>query len=167
MSLEFFSSCTDWPIDVQALNDMIRGAKDISRGTFLKSIDRDQMAQIERDLGYEPAGSRRGLTMAKDWHVSYHRSTLLGCPAVYFVWSAIEFVFTDLACLHAAVGGSRMSGADYADCSYVCPKRGYVDFGTPIRKGETTDQACRRRLVDMVGQEESARCEKLRVRSVE
>lgn len=102
MSLEFFSTCTDWPIDVSALKDMIGSSRDISRGTFLKSVDRDVMAAIEADLGYEPVGSRRRLTMAKDWHVSYHRSTLLGCPAVYFVWSAIEFVFTDLSCVHEA-----------------------------------------------------------------
>jgi hypothetical protein len=80
---------------------MISRASGISRTTFLKYVDRDEMRQIETDMGYEQ-NSRQGLTMAKDWHVRYHRSMLLGCPAVYFVWSAIEFVFTDLECVQQA-----------------------------------------------------------------
>jgi hypothetical protein len=80
---------------------MVSSASDISRGTFLKYVDRDEMRQIEDDLGYV-RDPRRGLTMAKDYHVSYHRSTLRGCPAVYFDWSAIEFVFTDLNCVEKA-----------------------------------------------------------------
>lgn len=315
MNLEFFSTCTDWPIDVQALKDMVGGARDISRGTFLRNVSREEMDRIETDLGYAPSGSRRGLTMAKDWHVSYHRSTLRGCPAVYFVWSAIEFVFTDLGCLRSpsmgsaahevpalyhgtlkqhlpailkhgiergegwggagtsgaflagtpagalywakiayqrehgekveperfdrahgheadellailkvqipddqadllradeeqfedvqadfpaedwrqslkAIGdvrfdgeippgwivdvippsaiqrGPKMSGTDFADCSYACPAAGRLDFEARIHRGETTRDACRRRLAAIVDAYQVPYCEERRVRSV-
>jgi len=80
---------------------MVNAAQDITRKTFLKYVDQEEMIQIERDMGYE-RDPRRGLTMANDYHVSYHKSTLLGCPVIYFVWSAIEYVFADLNCLEEA-----------------------------------------------------------------
>lgn len=99
--LEFFSDCVNWPRDqVDDLSDMIHVGKDITRATFLKSVNPDEMRDLEKQLGYE-RDPRRGLTMAKDYHVAYYKSTLRGCPAVYFVWSAIEHVFTDLACVAA------------------------------------------------------------------
>lgn len=106
MAFEFFSSCTGWPIAVQHLNNAINDARDISRRTFLKYVNPEQMQRIERELNYE-RDARHGLTMANDWHVSYHKTKLLGCPAVYFVWSAIEFVFTDLRCLDSALREER------------------------------------------------------------
>lgn len=97
--LKFFSDCVHWPEDqVEDLNAMIREGKEITRTTFLKSVDPEEMKRLEQQLGYE-RDPRKGLTMAKDWHVGYYRSTVRGCPAVYFVWSAIEHVFTDLECL--------------------------------------------------------------------
>jgi hypothetical protein len=94
---------------------MIRDGEEISRATFLKSVDPDEMLDLERRLGYE-RDSRKGLTMAKDWAVAYYRSTVRGCPAVYFVWSAIEHVFTDLACVRSRPSGGEepaaMAGPD-------------------------------------------------------
>lgn len=98
MKLEFFSSCVEWPFPAEDLKKMVSEASDISRKTFLKYVNSDQIMEIEKELGYE-RDSRRGLTMAKDPNVSYHRSVLRGCPAVYFVWSATEFVFADLSCI--------------------------------------------------------------------
>lgn len=98
--LRFFSDCVNWPEDqVDDLNAMIRAGKDISRKTFLKSVDPEEMKELEQRLGYE-RDPRKGLTMANDYHIGYYKSTVRGCPAVYFVWSAIEHVFTDLACIH-------------------------------------------------------------------
>jgi hypothetical protein len=105
--LSFYSSCTGWPGDVKHLDDLIQGAKEIGRGTFLKHVDPDAMRDLENQLGYAKT-SKQGLTMATDYHVAYFKSKLRGCEAVYFVWSAIEFVFTDLACLERA--GERMAG---------------------------------------------------------
>lgn len=99
--LRFFSDCVNWPEgEVDDLNAMIRAGKDISRKTFLKSVDPEEMKELEQRLGYE-RDPRKGLTMANDYHVGYYKSTVRGCPAVYFVWSAIEHVFTDLQCVRA------------------------------------------------------------------
>jgi hypothetical protein len=110
--LNFFSDCVNWPEDqVDDLSTMIREGKDISRSTFLKSVDPDEMKELEGRLGYE-RDPRKGLTMAKDFHVAYFKSTVRGCPAVYFVWSAIEHVFTDLACMAARPQeGTEMSSS--------------------------------------------------------
>jgi hypothetical protein len=98
MRLQFFSDCIGWPLPVEELNQMIRSSKDISRKTFLKHVDPESMRMTEEAIGYV-RDPRQGLTMAGDVFVGYHRSTVRGCPAVYFVWSATEFVFTDLVCL--------------------------------------------------------------------
>jgi hypothetical protein len=62
---------------------------DITRDTFLKYVDRNELRNIESHLGYD-----RYLPMSKDWHVSYFKSRLpTGRPVYGFVHSAIEFVF--------------------------------------------------------------------------
>ena len=92
----FYRTCVDWPEgDVHAdggLCDMIDQATDISRRTFLKHAQDKSRRELERDLGYEDH-PKRGLTMAGDYHVSYHRSTLHGERVYFFKWSAIEHVF--------------------------------------------------------------------------
>jgi len=75
------------------INAMTAGAHEISRATFIRAVDRDSRRDIETLLGYE-LDARRGLTMARDWAVAYYRSTYDGRPCVYFVWSAIEHIFT-------------------------------------------------------------------------
>jgi hypothetical protein len=74
------------------IREMRDAAKSITRKTFLKDVNREQMAELERGLGYE-ADSRKGLTMANDRAVSYHRSKYKGKPCYYFVWSGIEHIF--------------------------------------------------------------------------
>lgn len=59
-------------------------------------MDRENLREIECQLGYA-LHSRRGLTMARDYHVSYHKSRFRGQPCVYFRWSAIEYVFVEAA----------------------------------------------------------------------
>ena len=75
------------------LVDMIDNAKEITRGTFMKNVDADEMRRLQRELGYVDH-HKQGLTMAADWHVTYHRSKLFGNPVYYFRWSAIEYIFT-------------------------------------------------------------------------
>lgn len=90
----FYSDCINWPRhDVQALSDMADEALDITRKTFLKHIDTSELAQMADNLGYDQHHTQ-GLTMAADYHVSYHRSTLNGKRCYYFCHSAIEHVFT-------------------------------------------------------------------------
>lgn len=96
MTYRYFNCCVSWaPSDVNndgGLSDMIDNATDITRKTFLRHVDQDQMREIESDLGYERHRSR-GLTMADDWHVSYHRSKLHENCVYFFRHSAIEYVF--------------------------------------------------------------------------
>lgn len=89
----FLGTCVDWPEDnVQSLIDMIDSSISITRATFRKHVDTRQLAEIELELGYDRHHSQ-GLTMAADWHVSYHRSKLHGKRVYYFCWSGIEHVF--------------------------------------------------------------------------
>lgn len=92
----YLRSCVDWPLsDVHCpggLCDMIDAAIDVTRKTFLACVSRYDLRQLEERLGYadHPA---RGLTLAGDWHVSYHRSRLHGLRVYFFTHSAIEYVF--------------------------------------------------------------------------
>lgn len=72
---------------------MIDEAVDITSLTFLKYVDRENMREIEQSLGYA-SHHKQGLTMAADWHISYHRSKLHGETVYYFKWSGIEHIFT-------------------------------------------------------------------------
>ena len=75
--------------NLENLFHIIENNREITRKTFLKYVDREEMKDIENQLGY---GS--WLRMSQDWHVSYHKSkTLEGLPVYYFRHSAIEYVF--------------------------------------------------------------------------
>jgi len=78
--------------DGRAIREMVDRARDITRRTFLRHVSRDDLDECERALSYA-VGRERGLRMANDWHVSYHRSTFRGRPCVYFRYSAIEYIF--------------------------------------------------------------------------
>lgn len=71
---------------------MIADSIEVSRKTFLKHVDKEQLQDLEQTLGYD-RHPKQGLTMAGDWHVSYHRSKLNGQRVYFFVHSAIEYVF--------------------------------------------------------------------------
>lgn len=71
---------------------MVDAAIDITRRTFLRHVDRNDLERVEGGLGYEK-DPRKGLTMAADYHVSYHRSKFQGRRCYYFQWSAIEHIF--------------------------------------------------------------------------
>ena len=83
--MKYMNSCVNWPQhDVSAeggLSDMVDQSKDVSRSTFLKAC-----------LGYSRS-ARQGMSMADDYHVSYHRSKLHGDTVYYLKHSAIEYVF--------------------------------------------------------------------------
>jgi hypothetical protein len=100
MHMGYYNNCVGWDSrDVHVrggLCDMIRDAVDITRATFLRHVDREQLDELAQQLGYERYPSR-GLTMAQDWHVSYHRSKLHGRTVYFFKHSAIEYVFSATA----------------------------------------------------------------------
>jgi hypothetical protein len=73
---------------------MIEGNITISRKTFLKKVDREELRILENALGYFDHPSK-GLTMAGDYAVTYHRSKLHNQTVYYFRHSAIEYVFVN------------------------------------------------------------------------
>lgn len=89
---KFFHTCVGWPGPVQALHDMIEDSIEITRRTFMKHVYHDELQLLEGKLGYA-SHNWNGLTMAGDWHVSYHRSKLNGQTVYYFVNASIEYVF--------------------------------------------------------------------------
>jgi hypothetical protein len=73
----------------------MRDAADtITRTEFVQAIrdNIEDLKLLEKALGYE-TDPDLGLVMADDWLVSYHRSAFRGTPCVYFVWSAVEYIF--------------------------------------------------------------------------
>jgi hypothetical protein len=67
---------------------MVHTAQQITRRTFLKYVDREEMANIEGQLGYD-----RHLSMSNDPRVGYYKSTFFGHAVVFFNWSAMEYLF--------------------------------------------------------------------------
>lgn len=96
----FYCNCVGWPSnDVHApggLVEMIHHPEEmqVSRATFLRHVNRSDLRELEQGLGYTIHRERGLLSMARDWHVSYHRSKLHGKTAYFFKHSAIEYVFT-------------------------------------------------------------------------
>lgn len=77
-----------------AIDEMTATAKDITRSTFLRHINRRELRQIEDQLGYARR-PQQGLTMAGDWHVGYHKGRFHGRPVYYFDHSRIEYIFAE------------------------------------------------------------------------
>jgi hypothetical protein len=93
MTMRFYTTCVNCSREeLPLLNAMCDGGEQITRRSFLGKVDKWEMRGIERDLGYE-RDIRRGLKMNHDWHVAYFKSKWGDLPCVYFVWSAIEYVF--------------------------------------------------------------------------
>ena len=96
--LRYYSNCVNWPRDdvhePGGLCTMIDEAKDITRSTFLLHVDPTDRRDLEAQLGYSLTRDG-GLTMKRDYHVSYHRSRLHKRTVYFFKHSAIEYVFHD------------------------------------------------------------------------
>ena len=75
--------------------DMKAHAREITRKTFLKHVDPDEIREMAKDFGYSPNGAGGELTMASDWHIVYYRSFLYGRLVYFFVHSAYEHIFTE------------------------------------------------------------------------
>lgn len=85
--LPFYSNCVEWPMEyIDVLHHIIDTAVEITRDEFLLHVNKTDMRNIERDLGYNAS-----LPMQKDYHVNYFK--LNDYPVVFFIHSAIEYVF--------------------------------------------------------------------------
>ena len=74
------------------ISAMTETAIDITRRTFLKHVNREDLDLLAVGMGYQ-RHPQQGLTMAADYSVSYHRSKYQSRRCYYFCWSAIEYVF--------------------------------------------------------------------------
>jgi hypothetical protein len=89
----YFNNCVCWDRgDIPALRDMCNNRETITRQTFLKYIDREELREIEGELGYE-SHYKQGLTMAGDFYIEYFKSVLSGERVYGFRYSGIEYVF--------------------------------------------------------------------------
>ena len=76
--------------DANSINAMIDNAREIAYRTFIRHVSLEHLLAIFP--GYY-LNSRQGLTLKKDWYVTYHSSIYRGKPCVYLCHSAIEYVF--------------------------------------------------------------------------
>lgn len=83
-------SCVDCT-DVGALTEMIDSSNKVSYLTMLKHCE--GLLKWAAEHGYSHR-SDQGVTLKKDWAVSYHKSTFRGAPCYYLCWSCIEFIWT-------------------------------------------------------------------------
>lgn len=68
---------------------MIDNARQIKYNTFLKNVDKDSFREVAQNLGYS-----RQMHIKNDWAVTFAKSKLFGKTVYFFVWSAIEYIFT-------------------------------------------------------------------------
>ena len=102
----FVTSCVNCD-NVPALGEMIDSAVDVTYQEFMRNVPLSAIfdsgigyiyywtpAQaILAGVPYEEVARNGSLTLKKDWHVSYHRSTYQGKPCFFMDHSAIEYVF--------------------------------------------------------------------------
>ena len=87
----YFNSCVDHAQhEVESLNTMIDKEIDVTLSTMKKHCI--ELAAWAEGIGYE-SDKRKGLTLANDWSVSYHRSTYNGRRCYFVRWSAIEYIW--------------------------------------------------------------------------
>jgi hypothetical protein len=87
----FAFNCTQ--SNANTINKIIDNSREITRKTFLKHVNSENLKQLELSLGYA-AHHTQGLTMAGECHVSYYKSKHKNKTVYYFSHSSIEYVFT-------------------------------------------------------------------------
>lgn len=95
MAWQFITTCINARgEDINAMNDAARG---ITYDT-MRRVAGAPFVEMQRELNYDVPGmrNRTGLTMRRDWAVSYHRSTYRGKPCLFFRWSHIEHIFQEI-----------------------------------------------------------------------
>ena len=96
MKFTYLNNCVNWwRDDVRSkggLIDMVQDAVEITRRTFVRHVDRQELREQELTLGY-CRHPKQGLTMASDGCVRYYKSKLHGELVYFFDNSSIEYVF--------------------------------------------------------------------------
>ena len=86
---EFFTTCVNCE-DVEALEEMIDRAKEISYRVFTSYVPEEELAEIFPGYDWDGGG---GLTLEGDPYVEYYQSKYSGNFAVFVTHSAIEYVW--------------------------------------------------------------------------
>jgi len=95
--LVFWETCISFPRHaVDDLTETIENGRQITRRTFERNVDRDQLRGYEHSLFY----SRFGLQMKNDPLVTYWKGTFRGVRVYWFNHSAIEFIFAPPSFVH-------------------------------------------------------------------
>lgn len=90
--MRYIGNCVSPPFKVNDLIDLVDNSREITRETFLKKVNKVDLAELQRHLGYAEYPAH-GMTMASDYAVSYHKGKLNGKWIYYFTHSAIEYFF--------------------------------------------------------------------------
>jgi hypothetical protein len=92
MALQYITCCVNLSMgDVPDLYHMIDHARRVTYRSAVAKIGRKELGAVFPD--YDWSNKPRHLTMRKDWHVAYFRSTFRGKPVYYVKHSAIEYIF--------------------------------------------------------------------------
>jgi len=90
---KYYSDCVTWQRSkIWELENLIDNAVEIQRQTIMLQVGSPLIKQLEKQLGYAKHHTQ-GLTMAKDWAVSYFKTEYRGKPAYFVRHSAIEYIF--------------------------------------------------------------------------
>lgn len=75
--------------DYESISDLKESAQGISMRTFAEKVGPSGWRFIQDMLGYD-----RNFPISRDWHVAYYSGVYRGQPAVFLVWSGVEYIFT-------------------------------------------------------------------------
>lgn len=85
--IEFIGTCVSLPVrDLDAYDD---SARDIGYARFRHYVGREVIDEMNAALGYKGSG----LTIKKDFHISYSRGKWRGKKAVCMMWSSIHHIW--------------------------------------------------------------------------
>lgn len=89
----YTTCCVDCYGNVEALQAMIDDARPVTYRTFMEHVSRADLESVFPS--YEWRSPQMGLTLKRDWHVAYFKSSFEGRPCYYLVHSAIEYIFAE------------------------------------------------------------------------
>jgi hypothetical protein len=88
-----WKACTDLTDDeIEAHRAMLHDSFDVTYETLRRNVGAHSLDGWAAAHGYVK-DARHGLTLKKDWHVNYSRSTWNGVKCYYLTWSAFEFIW--------------------------------------------------------------------------
>ena len=94
MKYSYATNCVQ-QTSAEPLWDMIDGALEITYKTFMKHVNRSEMAELFPTYGWYCDDSKDLLRIKNDFCVSYYRSKFKGFKCYYVSHSSIEYIFLE------------------------------------------------------------------------